>query len=288
MIAMTADDARRFLAEEIRVAANISSSRVVDALATIPRERYLPPGPWQFRGAADVGGAARQTEDADPSRVYHDVAIAIDPARNLYNGQPSLIARWLDLLDLQPGQRVVHIGCGTGYFTALIAHVVGPHGRVDAMEVDAELAAWAARNVSDQPWVDVAHGNGSRGLPADTDRMLVHAGATHVLDAWLDALTDGGRLLVPLTTEFPGMPGGIGKGVALLVTRSGSEWRASAAGMMPVAIYSLKEIRDEAAGGAVGRALASGALMRAARVRRDAHEQTATCVVHAPSSCVST
>jgi len=127
--AMSAADARRFLAEEIRVTANIRSKRIVDALATVPRERFLPNGPWQIRGVGDAGAAAgRLTDDAHPRHVYHDVAIAIDPGRNLYNGQPSLIARWLADVGLDEGQRVIHIGCGTGYFTALIGHVVGRRG----------------------------------------------------------------------------------------------------------------------------------------------------------------
>src|SRR4029079_5205797 len=109
MIAIAPEDARQFLAEEIRVAANIRSPRIVEALATIPRERFLPAGPWQIRGVGDVGGP-RTTEDADPRHVYHDVAVAIDPARNLFNGQPSLIARWLDDIALDAGQRVIHIG----------------------------------------------------------------------------------------------------------------------------------------------------------------------------------
>lgn len=280
-------DARRSLAEEIRVSANIVSTYVVDALATIPRERYLPPGPWQIRGIGDVGGPPRRTEDADPSRVYDDVSIAIDAARNLYNGQPSLIARWLDALALQPGHHVVHIGCGTGYFTALIAHIVGPEGRVQAIEVEPDLAARARENLSTQPWVEVRHGNGSSGLMSPADRILVHAGATHVFDGWLDALADGGRLLLPLTAEFPGMPGGIGKGVMVLITRHASEWQAALSGTQPVAIYSLQEMRDAASNTRIGQALATGALMRTARVRRDAHEPAGSCIVHTGTTCLS-
>lgn len=117
--------------------------------------------------------------------------------------------------------------------------------------------------------------------------MLVHAGATHVLDVWLDALRDGGRLLVPLTMTAPGMPASIGKGFVVIVTRKGNDWAAKAHGM--VAIYSLKEVRDDAAAGAVlGKALMSGALMKVGRLRRDAHDVTDTCVLHGATSCLST
>ena len=287
MIAIAAADARQFLAEEIRVVANIRSPRIVEALATTPRERFLPPGPWHIRGVGDVGGGPRTTEDADPRHVYHDIAVGIDPARNLYNGQPSLIARWLDDIALDAGHRVIHVGCGTGYFTALIAHVVGASGAVDAMDVDAELAARARANLSDQPWVRVRQGNGTTDLLSDSDAIVVHAGATHVLDAWLDALGDGGRLLLPLTVEVPGMPAGIGKGFMLLVTRHGNQWSAKVQATMPVAIYSIKELRDPELGAALGRAMMNGSMMKAAQIRRDAHDAGTSCIVHGPTNCLS-
>jgi protein-L-isoaspartate(D-aspartate) O-methyltransferase len=287
MIAMPAADARRFLAEEIRVSANIRSPLLVDALASVPRERFLPPGPWQIRGVGDVAGPPRRTDDADPRHVYHDVAIALDSGRNLYNGQPSLIARWLDELALAPGEHVLHVGCGTGYLTSLIAHIVGPHGRVDAIDVDAELAVRARVGLSDQPWVHVRHANGSTGLPPNLDAIVVHAGATHVLDAWLDALRDGGRLLAPLTVEFPGMPAGIGKGMMLHVRRSGGEWQSRILSSMPVAIYSLKDLRDESLDAKLVQAMTTGALLKIQRVRRDAHEPEPSCVVHRATGCLS-
>jgi protein-L-isoaspartate(D-aspartate) O-methyltransferase len=281
------DDARRFFAEEIRVCANIRSRRIADALAIVPRERFLPPGPWLIRGVGDAAGPARWTEDADPRHVYHDVAIALDPERNLYNGQPSLIARWLDSLGLDEGQHVVHVGCGAGYFTAIIGHVVGPSGRVDAMDVDADLVARAQANLAGQKWVHARQSNGASDFSEDVDAIIVHAGATHVLDVWLDAMANGGRLLVPLTVEIPGMPDSIGKGLMILVTRNGNDWQARALGTMPVAIYSLKGLREDKLGAALGQAMMSGALMKATRVRRDAHEPSGSCVVHGPSTCLS-
>jgi protein-L-isoaspartate(D-aspartate) O-methyltransferase len=219
--------------------------------------------------------------------VYHDVAIAIDPDRNLYNGQPSLIARWLDDVGLDEGQRVVHIGCGTGYFTAIIGRVVGPTGRVDAIDVDADLAVRARISLSDQPWISVRHGNGTRDLLERADVIVVHAGATHVLDPWLDALADGGQLLLPLTVEIPGMPASIGKGLMVLVTRRGDAWQTQAKSSMPVAIYSLKDVRDEKMGAALGQAMMAGSLMKATRIRRDVHELSPSCVVHGPTTCLT-
>src|SRR5262245_59776950 len=126
---------RQFFAEEIEVISNLQMRLLVEALATIPREDFLPPGPWIIRSEADFLGPPRRTADADPRRVYHNVSIAIDPDRQLFNGAPSLLANCIERLALRPGERVLHIGCGPGYYTALMAQCVGKTGRVVALEV---------------------------------------------------------------------------------------------------------------------------------------------------------
>jgi hypothetical protein len=83
------------------------------------------------------------------------------------------------------------------------------------------------------------------------------------------------------------MPAGIGKGLMLLVTRRGDEWTARVQSTMPVAIYSLKDLRDEQLGAALGRAMMNGTLMNAARIRRDVHDGCAGCVVHGATNCLS-
>jgi protein-L-isoaspartate(D-aspartate) O-methyltransferase len=276
-------DTRQFFADDLRVLCNLRSPRLIEALASVPRERFLPPGPWLVRGVYDAD--SRTTEDANPRSVYHDFAIAVDPARNLYNGQPSLIARWLDGLAIAEGHRVLHIGCGTGYFTAIIGHLVGPTGRVFAIDVDPDLAARARANLADRPWIETAAGDGRSGLPGDVDVVLVHAGATHVLDEWLDASRDGCRLLVPLTAVIPGLPTGIGKGMVLTARRSGDGWTAALSSM--VAIYSLVGLRDEARAAALGQVLLSGKGMTVKRVRRDPHEPGPACVLHGATTCLA-
>src|ERR1700680_2456556 len=92
-----------------------------------------------------------------------------------------------------------HIGVGVGYYTAILAELVGATGRVTAIEYDAELAARATANLAQTPHVRVVHGDGTRIAFEPVDVIYVNAGATRPADAWLDRLKEGGRLILPLT-----------------------------------------------------------------------------------------
>jgi protein-L-isoaspartate(D-aspartate) O-methyltransferase len=283
MTTPTTAAARRWLAEDLRVSCHVTSSAIIEAFATVPRERFLGPGPWTMRGLFEGGAYSPQGDD--PAVVYHNVSIAIDASRDLYNGQPGLIARWLEDLAIRPGARVAHVGAGTGYYTAILGQLVGPSGRVWAVDVDPGLVERARANVAEWPWIEIAHGDGRAGLPPRSDVVLIHAGATHVLDEWLDALADGGRLLVPLTGAMPAMGASLGKGMMLRVTRTGPDWTARVGSM--VAVYSLVGGRDDAMNAALGKAMMTGALMKATRLRRDSHEAGAECVLHGATCCLS-
>ena len=101
----------------------------------------------------------------------------------------------------EPGDHVVHVGIGTGYYTAILAHLVGPSGKVTAIEVDPGLAARAQANLAAFANVRVLQGDGAT-VPFDAaDAIYVNAGVTRPADAWLDGLTEGGRLIVPLTSD---------------------------------------------------------------------------------------
>ena len=191
--------ARRSFAEELRYTARVGSAAVVAAFATVPRERFAGPGPWQLLSPMRMG-SYWSTGDADPRHLYHDVLIALDPARRLNNGQPSLWAARYDQLELPPGGHVVHVGAGTGYYSAILAEIVGSTGHVTALEVDAPLAARAEANLAPWPQVAVLADNGFTYQPeAPVDAIIVNAGVVTLSPLWLDALKPTGRLLVPLT-----------------------------------------------------------------------------------------
>jgi protein-L-isoaspartate(D-aspartate) O-methyltransferase len=79
----------------------------------------------------------------------------------LFNGVPGLLAMAIDRLGLKPGDRALHLGAATGYYTALMAQWVGESGRILALEVDADLAARAATNLASMPWVEVRQSDGT-------------------------------------------------------------------------------------------------------------------------------
>ena len=282
---------RRFYAEEIEAVAKLRSRTLVDALATVPRERFLPPGPWTVLAETDFtgmsAGKTRQTPDADPARVYHNIGIAIDPDRQLFNGQPATLAPWIDALELRPGARVLHIGCGLGYYTAVMAACVGDGGHVLAFEADAALADTARRNLVSMPWVDVRADAAAQVSGETFDAILVNAGVTHPLDAWLDALAPEGRMILPLTATG-GPMGNIGKGLVFLV-RKGADGAFSAGVTGFVAIYSALGLRDDTLNGFIAKLLMTGPPQWTAitRLRRDPHDPALTCRLHGPSFCLS-
>ena len=194
---------RRFLAEELEAVCGLRTPALVDAFASVPREAFLPPGPWLIRSETDyLAGAPRHTPDADARRVCHNIAVAIDPARQLFNGVPSLLGTCIDRLALEPGQRVLHIGCGLGYYSAVIARCVGPTGHAMAVEVDEQLAASATEKLAFLPNVTVQCGDGSDSLNERFDSILVNCGVTHPSPVWLNALRHGGRMILPLTATY--------------------------------------------------------------------------------------
>jgi protein-L-isoaspartate(D-aspartate) O-methyltransferase len=184
--------------------------RVIDVFSTTPREEFLGPPPWQVFTSM---GFAETT--SDPASLYQDTLVALKVETHLNNGQPSLHMASMAALDIKEGETVIHVGAGTGYYTAMLAALTGPTGRVIAYEIDDDLAPRAGTNLARLTHVEVRHESGSAGPLPPADVIYVSAGATAPLEVWADALRDRGRLLFPLTPEQ-------GAGCMLLVTRVGA------------------------------------------------------------------
>ena len=279
---MTLDDHRRAYAEKIAAAARLTTPGLQDAFAAIQREAFLPAGPWLVVGE---GRKPQETPDADPRHVYENVSVAIDPARQLFNGAPAFLARMIDRLALRPGLRVLHIGAGLGYYAAVMAHLVGPTGAVVATEIDEALAGAARSNLAAMPWVTVERVDGTA-VTGSCDAILVNTGVTHPLDAWLDALALGGRLLLPLTVGLPGM-GPLGKGVIVVIARTLDGAGFSADMLSFVAIYSAIGLRDERIEASLGQALRRTSFPNLTQLRRDPHDSSPDCWLHAERFCLS-
>jgi protein-L-isoaspartate(D-aspartate) O-methyltransferase len=256
---------RRFFAELITANAGIAdpSSGLVTAFASVPRERFAGPGPWRVftpRGYIT-------TPSGDPSFLYQDITVALKPESQINNGQPVLHAVCLAALNPRAGETAVHIGAGTGYYTAVIATLVGSSGAVIAYEIDAELAGRASANLADRPNVDVRAESGVTGSLPRCDAIYVNAGLTGPPAAWLDALRPGGRLLFPLTpAEIAGrpMPGGM-----LLVTRGPEDDRWGARFVCPAAFISAVGGRDDDTAARLTDAFRRGQLGNVRSLRRD-------------------
>jgi protein-L-isoaspartate(D-aspartate) O-methyltransferase len=193
--------------------------RLVMAFAGVPRERFVGPGPWQILTAS----GPLETPTSDPAFLYQDVLVALAPERRINNGQPSLHALCLSSLDVKPGERVLHIGAGTGYYTAVLGELVGPEGEVIAYEIEQDLAQLAADNLRERTNVRVLHRSGAEAPLPEAEIVYVNAGATAPPGIWLDVLRLGGRLLFPLTGGREGMND---VGGMLLVTRRESGYAA--------------------------------------------------------------
>ncbi|HEY1864678.1 MAG TPA: hypothetical protein VGG77_13550 [Roseiarcus sp.] len=184
---------RQAYAAEVTRRAHVQDPTIEAAFAAVPREDFVGPAPWRIGS----GGLFGLTSSSDPARLYEDVLIAIDPERGINNGQPSLHAQAIAALGVKVGETVVQIGAGAGYYTAILAELVGRAGRVIAYEIEPDIAARAGTNLARYPQVEVRARSGIEDLP-EADAIYVNAAATHPLRAWLEALTVGGRLVFPL------------------------------------------------------------------------------------------
>ncbi len=213
---------REGYARRIMRLARVADPRVEAAYAAVPREDFAGPPPWRVSG----GPSGLHEGERDIASLYDDVLIAIDDRRGINNGQPSLHAQCLAALGLGEGETVVQIGAGAGYYTAILAELVGPSGKVFAYEIEADIADRAWRNLAHYAQVEVRAASGVTDDLPKADAIYVNAAASHPVQAWLDALNPGGRLLFPLQAAHS-------SGAMLMIARPLSE-----SGAWPARLFS--------------------------------------------------
>jgi protein-L-isoaspartate(D-aspartate) O-methyltransferase len=123
--------------------------------------------------------------------------------------QPLTVAFMLELLEPKEGDKILDVGSGSGWTTALLAEIVGRKGKVFALEIIPELKEFGEKNVSKYDFiknrvVSFMRGNGWQGLPefAPFDKVLVSAAASRIPEKLLEQIKINGRLVIPIGENY--------------------------------------------------------------------------------------
>jgi protein-L-isoaspartate(D-aspartate) O-methyltransferase len=169
--------ARQLMVDSQLRARGVSDPRVLDAMLTVPRHRFVPE-PYR-------------------SQAYEDHPLPIGDGQTI--SQPYIVARMLESLQLAPTDKVLEVGTGSGYATALLAEIAQ---QVFSIERHSALAEGARRVLAELGYNNtrVVTGDGALGLPdcAPYDAILVSAAAHDLPSALLAQLSDSGRMIVPV------------------------------------------------------------------------------------------
>lgn len=169
--------ARRWMIENHLQARGVNDPRVCEAFEQAPREAFVAP---EYHGEA-----------------YADHPLPIGCGQTI--SQPYIVGLMLQELDVQPHHRVLDVGAGSGYQSALLGRLAA---EVHAIERIETLADRARRTLATLGITNVTMhvGDGTLGLPthAPFDRILCGAAGPHVPEAWIEQLTDGGRIVMPV------------------------------------------------------------------------------------------
>ena len=270
--------ARLFYAEELLALVGNHSPALLSAFARIPRERFVGAGPWRVVSEQAPDGFWT-TDSDDPRHLYHNLVVALDEAKSVNNGLPSLWAMLLNRLGLRPGEKVLHLGCGTGYYSAIMAELVGVAGKITAVEIDADLARRALAALKPWPQVEVVEADGSTVSGTGYDALVISAGAAYPPRVWLDALGPDGRLLFPLTTiEGPG---------AMVLAKRQDDGSFAINILGAVKFIGFAGLRDSAANARLLAAFRNAPAREIKALRCDAHAEEPSCWLHAESFCLS-
>jgi protein-L-isoaspartate(D-aspartate) O-methyltransferase len=165
----------------------VSSPRVEAAFRAVPRHHFLPGEPL---------ATVYDPDRAVVTRVDHDgVPVSSSSA-------PDIMGAMLERLGVEPGDRVLEIGTGTGYNAALLSLLVTPSGSVTSIDIDPAVTAAARLRLRDRGLqrVTVVDGDGWPGWAAGApyDRIEVTVGVWDLSPHWLGQLREGGTLVLPL------------------------------------------------------------------------------------------
>ena len=169
--------ARKRMVEEQIMARGIHEPRVIAAMRSVPRHCFIPP--------------------EDLAWAYSDGPLPIGFGQTI--SQPYIVALMTELLELEQADRVLEVGCGSGYQAAVLGELAA---EVHTIEVIPELAQQAEKTLAVQGYttIHVHTGDGSAGWPeaAPYNKILVAAAAPEAPQRLLDQLAEGGQMVIPV------------------------------------------------------------------------------------------
>jgi protein-L-isoaspartate(D-aspartate) O-methyltransferase len=174
------------LLEQLKAEGVLRTSSIISAFEAIDRRDFVPP--------------------ALVDNAYVNAPLPIGQGQTI--SQPLTVAFMLELLSPQAGQKILDVGSGSGWTTALLAYIVGERGKVIGLEVIPELCEMGERNVAKYNFiaskrVKIYCRNARAGFPEEApyDRILAGAAGEQVPQAWKDQLKVGGRIVAPVESS---------------------------------------------------------------------------------------
>ena len=220
---------RRAYARQMLAILGVDNPAIEAAYAAVPREAFLGPPPWT---ASSPFGGYPPTARRGPGRCSIRTSSSASTRRAASTTRPALRAKLIEALGPKPGERIVHVGAGAGYYSAILAELVGPSGQVTAVEFDAALAERAESFFSGRTNVRVVCDDGARWPETPADGVYVNFAVSRPADRWIEGLSPGGRLVFPLGVPGPQRPNSGGRhsdrGAALRIERRGDAYAARA------------------------------------------------------------
>jgi len=198
---------QRVLTDRLKVWGSIRTAPVEEAFRAVPRHLFID---RYYDGDRLVYVDPERPTERQLRRICSDDALVSHRRRKVptsSTSQPGLVAGMLEQLRLEPGMNVLEIGAGTGWNAALIGHIVGPQGRVHAIDIQEDVARVAREHLSraGASNVTVIAGDGGHGHAnaAPFDRIVTTAACPELCPRWAQQLAAGGALLVTLR-DMPG------------------------------------------------------------------------------------
>ncbi|MCK4635119.1 MAG: protein-L-isoaspartate(D-aspartate) O-methyltransferase [Candidatus Aenigmarchaeota archaeon] len=162
----------------------LRSEEIEEAMKEVPRELFVP--------------------EECLEEAYGDYPIPIGHGQTI--SQPFTVVVMTEMLDVEPGHKILEIGAGSGWQAALLGHIVGPEGRVFTIDRNEELVKIARENVEKTGLnnVEIIHGDGTMGLEEEApfDRIIITAATPRIPPPLTEQLKEGGKIVAPVGDMF--------------------------------------------------------------------------------------